>query len=223
MSLNRAFFLSFTVVFYAAITIGICLIAGRWNLPFFWIVLGVQLAVGLFGCCVLDEDLLRERLHPPKDQNKDPLGLAIISILFFAQLVIAALDVGRWHLSDGVPVFIQAPAVLFTAIGWFGLLWATHTNRFFSSAIRMQPDRGQFVISSGPYSLVRHPGYAFGSIGLLAQGFAYGSYLSVIPMLGLVAYLMHRTNLEEKMLGEELEGYKEYSKKVRFRWIPGIW
>ena len=220
---TRAFFLAFTIVFYAAILSGMCLIAGRWNLPFFWLVISVQFAIGLFACSVLDEDLLLERLRPPKDQNKDPLGVAIISILFFSQLLIAALDVGRWHISSSVPLLVQVVSLIFTALGWAGLVWATHTNRFFSSAIRMQPDRGQFVVSSGPYSLIRHPGYAFGSIGLFAQGFALGSYLCVLPMLGLIMYLIHRTNLEEQMLNEELQGYKEYSEKVRYRWIPGIW
>ncbi|HEY9756647.1 MAG TPA: isoprenylcysteine carboxylmethyltransferase family protein [Oculatellaceae cyanobacterium] len=223
MSLRRALFVAFSIIFYSSILIGMCLIAGRWDLPFFWIVTGALMAMGVVACCTLDEDLLMERMNPPKGQNKDPLGITIISILFFSQFILAALDVGRWHVSDSVPIFLQIIAVVFTLIGWLGLYWAIYTNRFFSSAIRMQPDRGQFVISSGPYTLVRHPGYAFGSIGLLAQGFAFGSYMCVIPMIGLVGYLAHRTNLEEKMLAQDLPGYREYSEKVRFRWIPGVW
>jgi len=109
-------------------------------------------------------------------------------------------------------------------LGYLFMLWVTLTNRFFSSAVRLQTDRGQVVVDSGPYRLVRHPGYA-GAIPYLAfGGLALGSWLAtLIAGVSMIVILLRRTLLEDKMLREGLAGYKEHAARVKYRLAPGIW
>jgi protein-S-isoprenylcysteine O-methyltransferase Ste14 len=101
--------------------------------------------------------------------------------------------------------------------------WAMLVNRFFSRAVRLQPDRGQQVVTSGPYRLVRHPGYSGGLLLLLSGGFALGSWIAMVPILLMLPLMVRRTLIEERMLANALPGYTEYMRQVRFRIIPGVW
>lgn len=197
-------------------------LAGTTHLPYFWAVFGLQAAVGLGGFFLVEPDLIKERIKPGgKDQDK--WGPTIITILYLAHISWAALDVGRLHLSDQVGVPLQSISFGLYAIGVIGMLWTMRTNQFFSSAVRIQDDRGQHVISSGPYAVIRHPGYSFASILFFFEGLALGSYIATIPALILIALLIRRTFMEEKMLTTGLQGYEEYTHRVRYRWIPGVW
>jgi protein-S-isoprenylcysteine O-methyltransferase Ste14 len=89
--------------------------------------------------------------------------------------------------------------------------------------VRIQKERGHFVVTDGPYRIVRHPGYAGVSIFLLTSGLALGSVWSLIPNSLMVGLLIVRTALEDKTLQEELEGYPAYTQQTRYRLIPGIW
>jgi protein-S-isoprenylcysteine O-methyltransferase Ste14 len=210
------------VFFYAAVGGCASLIAGRIDLPFFWAVFVVQMLVGLVSVFVLEPDLISERITP-RGKDEDPRATLVLSILLLLGLVISAVDVGRFHVSDNVPQFLQGVFLLLSAAGWAGFIWSMSVNRFFSSAIRLQSDRGQTVIESGPYRFVRHPGYATASLALLSQSIALGSWLGVLPTVVLVIVLMKRTIFEEEFLLEQLDGYKEYVQSVRWRWYPGIW
>jgi protein-S-isoprenylcysteine O-methyltransferase Ste14 len=210
------------VLFYAALAYGLYLLSGKHNMPSLWAVLVTQTVICIVGSLMLSPELIAERIKP-KGKDKDPLGVTVLSILCIAQLVIAVLDLSKWHISDTIPPVVQYLAFALQAIGWQGLYWSMLVNKFFSSAIRMQEDRGQVVISAGPYHVVRHPGYAFASLGFVAESIAIGSWISLIPALLAAAYMGYRTLLEEKMLTVELPGYVEYSQKVRYRWIPGVW
>ena len=202
------------VFIYAAIAGGAFAIAGRINLPFFWSIFAVQSLAGLVSIFVVDPDLISERLKP-RGKDEDPYARLVLSVLFVLSLVIAALDVGRFHIADNIPQFLQAICVLLSAIGWAGFIWAMAVNRFFSSAIRLQADRGQTVI--------RHPGYATASLALLSQSIAFGSWLGLVPMVIFVVVLVKRTVFEEAFLLDNLTGYKEYCQAVRWRWCPSIW
>ncbi len=214
--------LLFSVAMFAALFFYVFALAGTKNLPFFWAVLGFQALAGLIGFFIIDPDLIKERVKPGgKDQDK--FGVLIITILYLAHISWAALDVGRLHLSDFVGVPLQAVSFGLYATGVIGTFWTMQTNKFFSSAIRLQEDRGQHVVSSGPYAVIRHPGYAFASILLFFESLALGSYISTIPALIMIAILVRRTFMEEKMLSADLQGYSDYMHKVRYRWIPGVW
>ncbi len=210
------------IVLYAAIGSGLYALAGKQHLPFLWAVLGIQLAFSVIGIWLFPPELIRERMKP-RGKDKDPFGTLILSVFFFAQLLIAVLDCTKWHLSDSVPLPLQLIALVVQAAAWAGLYWSMYVNQFFSSAIRIQNDRGQTVISTGPYAWIRHPGYAFAALAFIFESFALGSWLSAIPAILISAHMAYRTTLEEKMLAEELPGYVDYSQKVRYRWVPGVW
>ena len=101
--------------------------------------------------------------------------------------------------------------------------WATLVNRFFSSAVRLQSDRGQHVVTAGPYRVVRHPGYSGGLLLLLCIGLALGSWIAIVPILLIVPVMVRRTLIEERMLASALPGYANYTQRVRSRIVPGMW
>lgn len=96
-------------------------------------------------------------------------------------------------------------------------------NSYLSDAVRIQEDRGHKVCTTGPYKYVRHPMYIGIIIAMFSFPFALGSYYAVIPAVVIVFLFILRTALEDKTLKEELPGYKEYSRTVRFRLFPGVW
>jgi protein-S-isoprenylcysteine O-methyltransferase Ste14 len=103
------------------------------------------------------------------------------------------------------------------------VIWAMAENRFFSSAVRLQPERGQFVISSGPYRWVRHPGYLAG-IGLFVfSGLALGSWWSLAPAAAWSWIIVRRAHLEDRFLLAQLPGYTAYARRVPWRLLPGVW
>lgn len=213
--------LAVTVALLAIQVVAARWIAGTWELPTVWVALAAQGLVWLVGVLTLDENLLRERARP-RGKDKDPWATAILSVLCVVIFVVAVLDVARWHWLAPSPV-VCLVAVVVQLCGWLGLVWTMHTNYFFSSAIRLQPDRGQVVIDAGPYARIRHPGYALTSLGFLAMGPAMGSWLAVLPAVLVVADLVYRTYLEERMLREGLPGYADYAGRVKWRWLPGVW
>lgn len=210
------------ILIYALLATITCWIAGTCGLPFFFAVYAIQAVISLVGIFTLNEGLIKERIKPGgKDQ--DPFGPLVISCLFLALLIVGALDVGRLHYSDSIPVSMQITALVFHALSWAGFLWCMKANTFFSSAVRLQADRQQQVVKTGPYRFVRHPGYVFASMATLTQALAFGSWLSLIPAVLFIGDLIYRTILEEQILQAGLDGYKQYAAEVRFRWLPGIW
>jgi hypothetical protein len=103
----------------------------------------------------LDPDLLRERMRP--GGKKPPLSLRVFSVVLFMHWIVAGLDRGRFHWSDHVPGWLQGVCLFTVAAGYALALWAMRVNRFFSSVVRIQTDRGQHVVTTGPYAFVRHP------------------------------------------------------------------
>ena len=101
--------------------------------------------------------------------------------------------------------------------------WAMFTNQFFSSYVRIQTDRGHHVIAKGPYSVVRHPGYLGGVLSWIAAPFFFSSWLVAVICAFAIVLNIYRTSLEDKILQEELPGYKEYAQHVHYCLIPGIW
>ncbi len=140
----------------------------------------------------------------------------------FVAWIVAGLD-ERFGWTPDLPDGIQIAALLVIFLGSNVGTWAMLTNRFFSSQVRIQRDRGQTVVSSGPYRFVRHPGYAGGVLSWIAGPIFFSSYWVVIPTVIVIALMVVRTALEDHMLLEELPGYKEYAQKVRYRLLPGIW
>ncbi len=196
--------------------------AGRWNIPAFWVYL-LLFAVGMSATSLAaGPELMRERMKPAPG-GTDYLTRILASLVMLSHLVIAGLDVGRFHWSVAVPLSLRI--VAFFALSGCLIMWAIamHTNRFFSSVIRIQQERGHYVIDTGPYRVVRHPGYA-GILTLpLWSGVALGSWWSLVPAIFTSLIFIRRTYLEDRMLQAHLKGYREYAERVQYRLVPGLW
>lgn len=101
--------------------------------------------------------------------------------------------------------------------------WALIENRFFSGVVRIQKDRGHYVVSTGPYGWMRHPGYASALLTYFATPILLDSLWTYLPVAFLTLTLLVRTDLEDRALKQELPGYREYAQKTRYRLLPGIW
>jgi protein-S-isoprenylcysteine O-methyltransferase Ste14 len=196
--------------------------AGRWDLPWFWAYLGVFGASAVIGLVLVDPSLIRERLRPGPGGQDYAAALMVVPI-WVAQHVVAGLDVGRHHWSDGVPPALQAIALGGVAAGMAVTIWAMVVNRFFSSVIRIQTDRGHRLVTGGPYAYVRHPAYAVAPFLLVGGGLALGSWLAALIGLVMILPLLRRTAREDRILRERLEGYGAYADRVRYRLLPGVW
>jgi protein-S-isoprenylcysteine O-methyltransferase Ste14 len=129
----------------------------------------------------------------------------------------------RFGWGAAVPLWAQLGALGVYAVCCVTGSWALVVNRFFSGVVRIQTDRGHTVVSSGPYAIVRHPGYSSAAIGYLALPVLLGAYWALVPAAVTIALLVLRTALEDRTLREELPGYEAYTQKTSYRLVPGIW
>ncbi len=171
-------------------------------------------------------DLAQERLEAGQKENVKPWDKILMPLtaiyLPLISWVVAGLD-DRFGWSPDLPDTIQVIALAVISLGGTIGTWAMITNRFFSSHVRIQTDRGHTVVNNGPYRIVRHPGYAGGIISWIAAPIFFSSYWIIIPTLFAISGSILRTKLEDQILQEELPGYKEYARSVPYRLVPGIW
>jgi protein-S-isoprenylcysteine O-methyltransferase Ste14 len=152
----------------------------------------------------------------------DVVVSSIAIVLLFLIIPVAGLDAGRFRWSQ-VPDWLVWIGYLFFFIGFALTLWAQAVNRHFELAVRIQTDRGHKVIDTGPYAIIRHPGY-IGAV-LLGTGIAMalGSLWALVPVVLVKLVLLYRTAREDATLQAELTGYADYARRVRYRWMPGVW
>ena len=200
--------------------------AGRWDYWPAWVYVAASLVMSLLTRLVLREnpELLAERNKvKPDAKTWDKKLLALGFLLTLAMLVVAGLDAGRFHLRPVMawPFFAVGLALNLLGLGIF--LRALKENRFFSSVVRIQSDRGHVVCDTGPYKLVRYPGYTGMIIGALGIPLLLMSAWSAIPGLLFVFLMLVRTHLEDATLERELAGYRVYRQNTRYRLVPGLW
>jgi protein-S-isoprenylcysteine O-methyltransferase Ste14 len=197
--------------------------SGRLDWGWAWAYLGVGVGILVINSLVLPPELIAERGQVKEDTKDWDRVLAIFIIIpTLGTLIVAGLD-ERYGWSPQLDWAIQVVALVFFALAQGLFSWAMASNKFFSGTVRIQEERGHAVATGGPYRYVRHPGY----VGYIASWFAtsltLGSLWALIPA-GLVMCLMVvRTALEDKTLLEELDGYQDYAKQVRYRLLSGIW
>lgn len=162
-----------------------------------------------------------EGIHNAKAWDKVLAPLMAVSV-GFAVVSVAGLD-HRYGWSPGFPLGLILVGFILISLGYAFAAWALAENRFFSSVVRIQTDRGHVVCDSGPYRFVRHPGYAGNILALFGIVLALGSLWSLIPAAVASVITVIRTLLEDQTLQEELPGYRDYARDVRFRLIPGIY
>jgi len=199
------------------------LIAGTVAVPSIWLYLILRVLFTLASVLAMSEAVARERLKPGPGAKPEPLFNIGGTIAWVAHILLAALDLGRFGWSTGFPAWLQAVGVVGMLASSGLVLWALRHNEYLSARIRIQGDRGHHVADTGPYARIRHPNYAGGMLLGLSSGLVFGSWVSVLPLLLYIGLLVHRTLQEEKVLFAELEGYREYAERVRYRFIPGVW
>jgi protein-S-isoprenylcysteine O-methyltransferase Ste14 len=186
--------------------------------------IAISVVVGLYMARV-DPGLLRERLKPPiqKDQPlADKLILIPLLLLLFGSVGFMAADAARWRWSTMPPAVQWAGCVLLLAAILF-MSWTMRTNRFAAPVVKIQKERGQTVITTGPYAVVRHPLYFGALFYVAATSLVLGSWwgLATVP---LVAFgLAIRIRVEEQTLRKGLQGYGDYARRVLWRLIPFVW
>lgn len=204
--------------------------AGTANWPMAWLYV-VMLSASTIISRVLvyfkNPDALLERARyasPPEGTLPQDRVLMLIvgSVGPIAMMVTPGLDF-RFGWSPVVPAPLQWAAAAILAAGYAFAVWAMVVNRFFSAVVRVQHDRGQTVVTTGPYRFVRHPAYAGSILSILAMPLMLSSYWSILPAVLVAAATVYRTKLEDDLLLEDLSGYSAYARQVRFRLCPGLW
>jgi len=161
-----------------------------------------------------------ERAPGVKSWDRILAPLMAISISF-PLIMVAGFD-HRSGWSPAFPIWLNLLGLILIAIGYTFAVWALVENRFFSGAVRIQTDRGHVVCDTGPYRIVRHPGYIGNILPLAGMVLALSSVWTIIPAAFALIVIVIRTVLEDRTLQEELPGYREYAQRVRYRLFPGI-
>lgn len=200
--------------------------AGTLRWPRAWIFIGLYLS-SVAGFYVWtkkrDPGLLKERMSPPKSVKAwDRTIIRIYSLLLVGMIILTGLDAVRFRWSR-LPLVWNIAGFGGLVLAMLLAFWATRENTFASQVVRIQNDRGHRVCSTGPYTHVRHPMYAGVILSIIFFPLALGSLYAFIPAGVIIGLFVLRTSLEDKILQEELPGYKEYVQKVRFKLIPGLW
>jgi protein-S-isoprenylcysteine O-methyltransferase Ste14 len=142
--------------------------------------------------------------------------------LSFPLVIVAGLD-HRFGWTPEFPLWLIMPGFLLILLGYAFASWALIENRFFSSVVRIQLDRGHVVCDTGPYRVVRHPGYAGNLLALPGMVLALSSMWTLVPAAVALIIAVIRTALEDRTLQDELPGYRDYAQRVRYRLVPGIY
>ncbi|ESA33818.1 isoprenylcysteine carboxyl methyltransferase [Leptolyngbya sp. Heron Island J] len=201
-------------------------LAGRWDWWRGWAFIGLL----ILGCISSVPYLWRKNPEMMKRRGEfgkgtktwDIVVLVPFGLTFLTTPVVAALD-AQYQWSQ------MSPWLWFLGAGLYGffvafITWAMAVNPHFEKTVRIQRDRNHQVISSGPYGIVRHPGYTAIILGLvLATPVLLGSWWAFIPAILSTVCLIIRTALEDRTLQKELSGYQAYTRSVHYRLLPGLW
>jgi protein-S-isoprenylcysteine O-methyltransferase Ste14 len=200
--------------------------SGHLNWRAAWVYLGISLlslAINAVFMLRLNPETVAERGRPKEMKDWDKL---VGGMWLFGQYILiplaAAFDLRfRWTREFATGWQVVGACVYALALGLSG--WAMISNAYFSTAVHIQADRGQQVCRSGPYHFVRHPGYVGFFFQALSVPILLGSLWALLFAIPVGVLMVIRTVLEDRMLQEELAGYKEYTQEVKYRLFPGVW
>ncbi len=202
--------------------------AGRLDWVWGWVQLGLLTVVTVAHPLILvpiNPGLLVERergLWLQGVKGWDRWITALAGALMPLPWVVAGLGV-RFQWTAPMPLVAHAAGLLAAGLGYALYMWAMAANPFFSAGVRIQTERGHVVASGGPYRYVRHPGYLGVILTQLGTPFLLGSPWALIPAGLSVALFVVRTLLEDRVLADELPGYRAYAQQTRSRLLPGVW
>ena len=200
--------------------------SGRLNWPVAWVYVGLVLIILVVtGILMLriDPGLVAERSGIGENTPAwDKVLTLAYGALGLVTLMVCGFD-ERWGWSGGVPPAVQIVSLLLFVLADGFASWGLLSNAYFATTARIQDERGQQVVRSGPYLYVRHPGYAGWIVCNLIAPLIFDAWWAFAPAALIVGLLVLRTALEDRMLQNDLEGYREYAAQVRYRLAPGIW
>jgi len=202
--------------------------SGRLDWWFAWAYLGIfvlGVVVNSFVLLRTNPELIAERARQftPETKKWDRVLATLWGVMSgIVSLLVAGLD-KRFGWSPQIPLTVQLIAMLFYMSGSAFAAWALVSNPFFAGTVRIQTERGHAVATTGPYRIVRHPGYAGWMLSNLKAVIMLGSIWALLPAFVAVLALLARTALEDRTLREELPGYEEYAQRVHYRLLPGVW
>jgi len=216
------------IVFYLSIPLVLLVCGGDFGWWQAWVYSLLIVAAGIGGRIWAERrhpGLTAERQNIEKIQSAKAWDKVLAPLMAlsvgFPLVIVAGLDHRRgW--SPVFPLWLIVLGFILISLGYAFAAWALVENRFFSSTVRIQTDRGHVVCDSGPYRIVRHPGYAGNILPLLGIVLALGSVWTLIPAAVALIIAVIRTTLEDRTLQDELPGYRDYARRVRYRLIPGI-
>ncbi len=201
--------------------------AGTLAWPAGWvdlILLHGWLLIGIWLLLKYNPGLLQERLtiSQPNQKAWDKVFLLLYELFLFVWLVLMPLDAVRFHWSQ-MPLLLQVVGAMALVASFVFISLTFRENSFLSPTVRIQEERRQTVISSGPYHYVRHPMYAGGLLLFLGTPLLLGSWYGLLLVLVMLPGLAVRAILEERVLREELPGYAAYMAQVKYRLLPYVW
>ena len=212
------------ILFIGLMLAALFLSAGRWDYWHGWTYFLLSIYAYLFNWIIIPSELVQERFKPGAGTKKwDYVFQALFFPLIYCIPLIGALDGGRHHWTGDLPLWVNILAFAAVFLGYSLEVLSLWKNRFYSSTVRIQEERGHYVVDEGPYAFIRHPGYAGGIISYLGTPFLLNSLWALIPAGLLTAVVIFRTRMEDRTLRNELIGYADYAARVRYRLIPGIW
>ena len=194
-----------------------------WIFNIWYIVFGFSTVIYLY---FKDPELLLERLRKPGtggEKGWDKYWLYVFLALFMVYFLIIPLDAKRYVWTVNFPLWFEIMGGILLVVGFYFTFRALADNPYASAEVRIQKDRKQQVVSTGVYGFVRHPMYLGGILYLIGAPLLLGSKYGLILGVLMVIFILVRIIGEEKALVEELEGYGDYKKRVRYRLIPFIW
>jgi len=212
---------------FAIMALPLFLAAGTLAWPAGWIYLILLygwLFIGILLLLKYNPGLLAERINvsPPNQKAWDKAFVALLDLFLFALLVLMPLDAVRFHWS-WMPLWLQVVGAIALVVSFVLMSLVFRENSYLSATVRVQEERGQTVITTGPYHYVRHPMYAGGLFMFLGTPLLLGSWYGMLLTLLFLPALIVRAVLEERTLLRELPGYGAYMTQVKYRLIPYVW
>lgn len=201
--------------------------SGRLDWLAAWAYVGVYVGAVAVNASILlrrSPELIAERAQVWAGAKGWDKVLSALASLFgpVLTLLVAGLDERfGWSPEPGLP--IRLASLVCVALGYLLFGWAMASNPFFSGVVRIQEERGHSVATTGPYRYVRHPGYVALAVYSVATAPLLGSLWALFPAGLMVGIVVVRTALEDRTLRAELDGYRDYAERVRYRLIPGLW
>ncbi len=228
MTVNRRLLTTQIVGMFVVFALALFLAAGTvvWPAGWAFLVLFFGFTIALSRWLLRhNPGLLTERMTgigKPDQKTWDKLFFVVANLFFLAWLVVMPLDAVRFHWSQ-MPPWLQLVGAILLLCSFYLFFLTFRENAYLSPAVRLQTERGQTVVSTGPYQYVRHPMYATAIIFLVGTTLLLGSWYGLILGLILIVAIAIRAVREERTLRAELPGYEEYMAQVKYHLVPYVW